>query len=88
MSRWANRLALALADQVSRQTAAPDPLELGTIQADMSLKVDRFRIPIPAGDYLVCRGVTLAPGDRVLVGWTNDGSDPVVINVVGVSAGA
>jgi len=88
MSRWANQLAQMLAGQISRQTASPDVLELGTIQGDMSLKVDRFPIPIPAGEYMVCRGVTLVAGDRVLIGWTNDGTDPVVINVVGVMTGA
>lgn len=111
MSRWANRLAQTLAGQIARQTASPDPLELGTIQADMSLLVDRFPIPIPPGDYLICRHLTLPdplintveteghthavprperlaplkPGDRVLVAWVNDGTDPVVIDVVGVS---
>jgi len=107
-----------MAEQIARQTSQPDPLELGTIQGDMSLKVDRFPIPIPAGEYMVCRHLTLPdplatteealggdyrhshtvprpeqlaplkPGDRVLVAWVNDSTDPVVIDVVGVMTGA
>src|SRR5690606_31674909 len=39
--------------------ARPDALELGSIQGDMSLKIDRFAVPIPKGEYLICRTLTL-----------------------------
>lgn len=113
-NRGISRLAQVLAGQISQQTDSPDVLELGTVQVDLSLLVDRFPIPIPPGDYLVCRHLTLPdplviteeteahthvvprpqklaplkPGDRVLVAWVNDGTDPVVIDVVGVMTGA
>jgi len=106
---------------MTQRLQRPDVLELGIIQSDMSLKLDRFPIPIPKGDYLVCRTLLLPdpltetdggwkdqgfvepfdppaqhwhkvkrppalapikPGDRVLVAWVNNGTDPVVIDVV------
>lgn len=58
-SRGMERLAQTIRGAIARQTAAPPVLELGTIQADLSLRVDRFPIPIPAGDYLVSRHLNL-----------------------------
>ncbi len=130
----ASKLAQVIAERIASQTARPDALELGTIQADMSLKLDRFAVPIPKGDYLVAEwlvkvslpafsllgteispvdgqgvpqpGATttpltkyefreskvdkvkvefkpdLMPGDRVLVAWVNNYTDPVVISKV------
>ncbi|EMT38118.1 hypothetical protein TthWC1_2359 [Thermoanaerobacter thermohydrosulfuricus WC1] len=113
MANGISKLAQVIAERIASQTQRPDMLELGTIQADMSLKLDRFAVPIPQGDYLICRSLTLpdpmavtsatsvgdhgshshnvlrpsqlaplAPGDRVLVAWVNDGMDLVVIDVV------
>ncbi len=128
------KLAQVLSERIGQQTQRPDALELGVIKSNMSLLLDRFPIPIPRGDYLVCRTLTipnpmcttstggahphgpsggheqetgtgihshpasegthkhsiprpsqlasLKPGDRVLVAWVNDGTDPVVIDVV------
>lgn len=59
MSSGASKLAQVIAERIVSQTQRPDTLELGTIQFDMSLKVDRFAVPIPKGEYLVCRGLTL-----------------------------
>ena len=125
----ANKLAQVIAERISTQTTRPDALELGTIQGDMSLKIDRFAVPLPAGEYLIAEwtaklslpafsiggsqtglkdslngAVTgdatfnfqpvvidnvkievkpdLKPGDRVLVAWVNDGTDPVVVSKV------
>lgn len=131
----ASKLAQVIAERIASQTQGPDALELGTIQADMSLLLDRFPIPIPTGDYLIAdwemrleipqasRVVKTAspvnadgsdipdsttysnlqrldfqagepgqvqevhlnlkaglkPGDRVLVAWVNDGTDPVIL---------
>lgn len=144
MNSGASKLAQVIAERISTQTAMPDALELGTIQSDMSLKIDRFAVPIPQGEYLisewaaklilpafsllgvetcmeagglvttdasvdssgnplpgsVTKGLArysfnpaeinvaikikpeLKPGDRVLVAWVNDGTDPVVVSKV------
>ena len=129
MNSGANKLAQVIAERISTQTARPDTLELGTIQGDMGLKIDRFAVPIPKGEYLIAEwtaklwlpafiidgnqnglkdslngAVTgdatfyfrptiiddvkievkpdLKPGDRVLVAWVNDGTDPVVVSKV------
>ncbi len=125
----ASKLAQVIAERIDSQTARPDALELGTIQGDMSLKLDRFAVPIPQGEYLISEwtaklilpdfiidgnqnglkdslngAVTgdatfnfqptiidnvkiefkpeLKPGDRVLVAWVNDHTDPVVVSKV------
>ena len=144
-SGGANELAQVIAERIAGQTQRPDALELGVIQGDLSLKIDRFAVPIPKGEYLIAdltvkvhfpaffllatetcmegdgkvtlgasvdssgsplpgsktRGLTkysflpeqvqgvrleikpeLEPGDRVLVAWVNDGTDPVVLSKV------
>lgn len=130
----ASKLAQVIAERISTQTARPDALELGTIQSDMSLKLDRFGVPIPQGEYLIVEWLAklilpafsivgkgeypvdnegnpepptdwteqtrwdwkpgeidevkieikpdLKPGDRVLVAWLNNHTDPVVISKV------
>lgn len=134
MGKGTNSLARVIAERITVQAQRPDALELGTIETDMSLKCDRFAVPIPRGGYLIAewtaqatlpafslvgRGESpvnddgspapptswtqqtrwdwrtrvinnvevkvkpeLAPGDRVLVAWVNDGADPVVISKV------
>jgi len=83
-----NRLARAIDSRLTQRLQSPDSLELAVIQSDMSLKIDRFPIPIPPEDYLVTRTVAydLEPGDRVLVAWVNNHKDPVVIDVVMANA--
>ena len=141
----ASKLAQVIAERIGSQTARPDALELGTIQGDMSLKIDRFAVPIPQGEYLisewkaklilpeffllgtetcmeamgfvtpaasvdsegnplpgsVTKGLAkysfkpaeinevaieikpeLKPGDRVLVAWVNNHTDPIVVSKV------
>ena len=130
----ASKLAQVIAERIASQTERPDALELGTIQGDMSLKLDRFAVPIPRGEYLIAEWtaklnfpafslvgkgeypveddgtpdppttwtsqtrwdwhprtvdqvkVEIKPdiksGDRVLVAWVNDGTDPVVLSKV------
>lgn len=58
-NRGVDRLAQTIRGAIARQTAVPPVMELGTIQPDLSLRLDRFPIPIPVGDYLVCRHLTL-----------------------------
>ena len=130
----ASKLAQVIAERISTQTAWPDALELGIIQGDMSLKIDRFAVPIPRGEYLIAEWMAklsfpafslvgkgeapvkddgtpdpptswteqtrwdwhpreidevrieikpdLKPGDRVLVAWVNNHTDPVVVSKV------
>ncbi|MBO8169357.1 MAG: hypothetical protein H0Z35_09270 [Thermoanaerobacteraceae bacterium] len=54
-----SKLAQVIAERIASQTQRPDVLELGTIQDDMSLKLDRFAVPIPKGEYLICRSLAL-----------------------------
>lgn len=126
MNSGASKLAQVIAERIASQTQSPDALELGTIQGDMSLKLDRFAVPILKGDYLVAEWLVkvslpafsingtqnglkdsfngnvtgnavftfqptiidqtklefkpdIKPGDRVLVAWVNDHTDPVVL---------
>ena len=125
----ASKLAQVITERISTQTFSPDALELGIIQGDMSLKIDRFAVPIPKGQYLIVEWnaklwipaftidgnqnglkdslkepVTgdatfyfqptiiddvkievkpdLKPGDRVLVAWVNNHTDPIVVSKV------
>jgi len=129
LNSGASKLAQVIAERISSQTARPDALELGTIQSDMSLKIDRFAVPIPQGEYLISEWTAklslpafsiggsqaglldsmngdvtgnatfnfqpavidnvkievkpdLKPGDRVLVAWVNNHTDPIVISKV------
>lgn len=84
MNSGTSKLAQVIAERIASQTAKPDVLELGTIQPDMSLKLDRFAVPIPRGEYMVPRRLlaSLEPDARVLVAWVNNGIDPVVIDEV------
>ena len=88
MNRGVDRLAQTLRGAIAMQTATPPVVELGAIQPDGSLKVDRFAVAIPVGEYLVTRRAAgdLQPGDRVLVVWADD--DPVVVDMVEVSGRA
>lgn len=61
------KLAGVIAERISSQTQRPDALELGTIQDDLGLKLDRFTVPIPQGEYLVCRSLTLPDAMTVTV---------------------
>ncbi len=79
MASGVSKLAQVISERIASQTQRPDVLELGTIQSDMSLKLDRFAVSIPAGEYLLCAGLTLQAGDRILVGWVNDHTDPVIL---------
>lgn len=58
-STGASRLARVLEARMTDLGRQPEPPELGTIQADGALLLDRFAVPIPQGQYLVCRSLTL-----------------------------
>lgn len=70
----ANKLAQVIVGRISSQTQRPDALELGVVQGDMSLKLDRFAVPIPSGEYLVCRRYTIP--DPMTVTVAGQGTHP------------
>lgn len=68
-----NALANMIGGFVADGTDKPPNLDLGTIQADYSLKLDSLGPPIPKGDYSVCRAVTYDPGVPLTQSY-NDGT--------------
>lgn len=54
-----SKLALVLSQRMKRENDSPLALDFGEIQANGSLVTNTFPIPIPKGDYSVCRGLTL-----------------------------
>ena len=63
-----NALAKALQEQMRRNLRANSALVLdfGVIQSDYSLLTNTFPIPIPKGDYMVCRHLTIGEaGERL-----------------------
>lgn len=63
-----NRLANVLCDRMRKQSDSPLVLDFGEIQANGSLITNTFPVPIPKGDYSVCRGLTLgAAGAQLTV---------------------
>ena len=56
------KLAQVLDRRTSQKTESPLTLDFGEIQANGSLKTNTFQVPIPKGDYTICRlaaGLTL-----------------------------
>lgn len=74
------KLAQVLDRRTSQKTESPLTLDFGEIQANSSLKTNTFPVPIPKGDYTICKKAAVTPGDRVLVGWIQ--SEAVVIDVI------
>ncbi len=69
MAEGVSKLAQVIAEMIDVRAEKHDELELGTIQDDMSLKLDKFNIPIPKGEYLVCRSLTLKNPMTKTVEW-------------------
>lgn len=53
----ASRLASVLSHRMKRENESPLVLDFGEIQANCSLVTNTFPVPIPKGDYSVCRHV-------------------------------
>ena len=49
------KLAQVLDRRTSQKTESPLTLDFGEIQANGSLKTNTFPVPIPKGDYTICR---------------------------------
>lgn len=52
-----SKLALVLSHRMKRENESPLVLDFGEIQANGSLITNTFPVPIPKGDYSVCRHV-------------------------------
>jgi len=56
----ANLLARAIAQMGAREAEGGSPaVELGTVQPDLSIRVDGWSVAIPKGEYLLARSLTL-----------------------------
>lgn len=51
------KLAAVISQRIKRETKNSLILDFGTIQGNGSLVTDTFPLPIPKGDYSVCRSV-------------------------------
>lgn len=66
-----NRLANVLAQRMKKENNFPLVLDFGEIQANGSLITNTFPVPIPKGDYSVCKlaSENIEAGNHVLVAW-------------------
>ena len=69
-----NRLAGIIQSRIHEVGEKPDTLDYGVIQDDMSILLNKFPVPIPQKDYMVCRQLTLGPTDTYLTHTAVDGS--------------
>lgn len=60
------KLASVLCQRMKKENETPLILDFGEIQANGSLMANTFPIPIPKGDYSVCRQLTLGDTGEVL----------------------
>lgn len=57
------KLAEVLSRRIKKENDSPLILDFGEIQANGSLLTNTFPVPIPKGDYSVCRQLTLGGKD-------------------------
>lgn len=82
------RLGATLSNRMKKTAngAVPTTIELGVVNANLSITTDSLQDPIPRGDYMISSSLTgngyvsLYAGARVLIAWC--GFEPVVIAVV------
>lgn len=65
-SEGINRLTEVMQNRMHGISQRPQVLDFGVIQGDLSLLTNRFPVPIPQSDYMVCRQVTLGPANHIL----------------------
>lgn len=71
-NQFANDFARIIQERMSQtvNTMVPaDMLDFGIIQDDYSLQTNLFKIPIPAGDYYICRSVSYNPKKPLTRTW-------------------
>ena len=54
-----NKLANVLSQRMKAENSSPLILDFGTVQGDGSLRTDTFPVPLPKGQYSVCRHVEI-----------------------------
>lgn len=57
-NRGTNRLARVLSQRMRKESDSPLILDFGEIQENGGLVTNTFPVPIPKGDYSVCRHLT------------------------------
>lgn len=70
-----SRLANVLCQRMKRENESPLILDFGEIQANGSLVTNTFPVPIPKGDYSICRsvnGYTFATSESSWTGHLQD----------------
>lgn len=78
-----SRLASVLSGRMKKESASPLVLDFGEIQETGALVTATFPVPIPKGEYSVCRqyGRQIAGvGTHVLVAWVQN--EAVVIDII------
>ena len=61
-----SKLASVLSKRIKRENESPLILDFGEIQANGSLVTNTFPVPIPKGDYSVCRSLTIGKIGEIL----------------------
>lgn len=69
MNNGINKLGVVLKGQMEKQTESPLVLDFGVIQPDYSLLTNTFSLPIPVGDYSICRSVSWNPAKPMTMTW-------------------
>lgn len=65
-NKGVNALASVLQTRTKDLTNSPSPIDVGEIQSDMSLLTNKFPLPIPQTDYMICRSVALGKIDDII----------------------
>ncbi|MCM1104892.1 MAG: hypothetical protein NC409_12400 [Clostridium sp.] len=68
-----NQLASVLSKRIRSETDTPPLIDFGEIQENGSLLTNTFPIPIPRGDYMICRQLTLGEDGTCLTVTETDG---------------
>lgn len=77
----AAKLAKVLTERMKKENESPLPLDFGEIHTNGSLVTNTFPVPIPKGDYSICkRAGELSEGASVLVAWVLN--EAVIIDVI------
>lgn len=69
-----NQLANVLSNRMRAQNESPDVLDFGEIQGNGSLLTNTFPVPIPKGDYTICRQLALGARGELLTTTDEDGT--------------
>lgn len=70
-----NKLAGVLQKRTKQIADKPSVIDVGEIQEDLSLLCNKFPLPIPQSDYMVCRSVLLGAVDDILYRTQEVGKD-------------